>query len=122
MVASKKSKPLPAKKQPLSKVALEVVAARFRAMGDATRLELLQHLMSGEHSVQELCELTGMSQANISKHLSLLSDQGILNRRKQGLFVFYSVADMTIYQLCDLVCGSLSARFAKVQQQFEQGR
>ena len=55
MVASKRSKQPPAKKQPLSKEALEIVAARFRAMGDATRLELLQHLMSGEHSVQELC-------------------------------------------------------------------
>ncbi|HEY9732659.1 MAG TPA: metalloregulator ArsR/SmtB family transcription factor [Drouetiella sp.] len=119
-MASKKSSKQGGKKQPLSKDALEIVAARFRAMGDATRLEMLQYLMDREHSVQELCELTGMSQANISKHLSLLADQGILNRRKQGLFVYYSVADMTIYQLCDLVCGSLSERFAKVQQHFSQ--
>ncbi|MBK9141937.1 MAG: winged helix-turn-helix transcriptional regulator [Candidatus Melainabacteria bacterium] len=105
-------------KAPLSREALEIVAARFRAMGDATRLELIQHLMEGEKSVQELCSLTEMSQANISKHLSILSDQGILNRRKQGLFVYYSVADMTIYQLCDLVCGSLSERFARVQRHF----
>lgn len=105
-------------KQALPKEALEIVAARFRAMGDATRLELLQCLMNGEHSVQELCNLTGLSQANVSKHLSLLADQGILNRRKQGLYVYYSVADTTIYQLCDLVCGSLSKRFSKVQQHF----
>lgn len=122
MVSKKSAKQSGGKKQPLSKDALEIVAARFRAMGDATRLELLQYLMDQEHSVQELCELTGMSQANISKHLSLLAEQGILNRRKQGLFVYYSVADMTIFQLCDLVCGSLSERFAKVQQHFAQGR
>lgn len=115
---SKKAAKPNLKKQPLPREALEIVAARFRAMGDATRLELLQYLMDREHSVQELCELTGMSQANISKHLSILADQGVLNRRKQGLFVFYSVADMSIFQLCDLVCGSLSARFAKVQQHF----
>ncbi|MBS2003424.1 MAG: metalloregulator ArsR/SmtB family transcription factor [Candidatus Obscuribacterales bacterium] len=121
MVSKKVAKSSAGKKQPLSKDALEIVAARFRAMGDATRLELLQYLMDKEHSVQELCDLTGMSQANISKHLSLLADQGILNRRKQGLFVYYSVADMTIFQLCDLVCGSLSERFAKVQQHFAQG-
>jgi len=120
-MASKKSvRPASMKKQQLPKEALEIVAARFRALGDATRLELLQHLMDGEHSVQELCELTGMSQANISKHLSILSEQGILNRRKQGLYVYYSVVDMTIYQLCDLVCGSLSKRFAAAQKHFSQ--
>lgn len=107
-------------KQPLSREALEIVAARFRVMGDATRLELLQSLMEGEKSVQELCAITDMSQANISKHLCLLADQGILNRRKQGLFVYYSVADTSIYQLCDLVCGALSERFSRVRQHFEQ--
>jgi DNA-binding transcriptional ArsR family regulator len=105
-------------KNPLPKEALEIVAARFRVMGDATRLEILQYLMDGEKSVQELCTLTGMSQANISKHLSLLADQGILNRRKQGLFVYYAVADTSIYQLCDLVCGALAERFAKAQKHF----
>lgn len=106
------------KKEPLSKEALELVAARFRALGEASRLELLQHLMQGEKSVQELCQLTGSSQANISKHLSLLADQGILARRKQGLFVFYSIADQSIYTLCDTVCGALENRFAIVQKHF----
>lgn len=105
-------------KEPLSREALDIVAARFKAMGDATRLELLQSLMEGEKTVQELCAEVGMSQANISKHLGILADQGILNRRKEGLYVFYSVADTTIYQLCDLVCSSLSKRFAEVQRHF----
>lgn len=118
MRAKKKLKGDAARKYTLSREALEIVAARFRVMGDATRLELLQHLMGQEHSVQELCRLTQMSQANISKHLSLLAEQGILNRRKEGLFVYYSVADLTIYQLCDLVCGALSQRFSRVQQHF----
>jgi DNA-binding transcriptional ArsR family regulator len=115
----KKHSQLSETRETLPREALEIVAARFRAMGDATRLELLQLLMEDEKSVQELCSLTGMSQANISKHLSILADQGILNRRKQGLFVFYSVADTSIYQLCDLVCGALSERFSKVQKHFE---
>lgn len=107
------------KKQVLSREALELVAARFRALGETTRLELLQLLMEQERSVQELCQLTGMSQANISKHLTLLADQGILARRKQGLFVYYSVSDPSIFQMCNLVCGALSQRFTKVQQHFE---
>jgi ArsR family transcriptional regulator len=117
-VANSSSQP-ETKKQVLSREALELVAARFRALGEATRLELLQLLMEQERSVQELCQLTGMSQANISKHLTLLADQGILSRRKQGLFVFYSVSDPSIFQMCDLVCGALSQRFTKVQQHFE---
>ncbi len=115
----KKNTQLTETTKPLPREALEIVAARFRAMGDATRLELLQLLMEDEKSVQELCGLTGMSQANISKHLSILAEQGILNRRKQGLFVFYSVADTSIYQLCDLVCGALSEVFSNFIAQLD---
>ncbi|MBS1989602.1 MAG: winged helix-turn-helix transcriptional regulator, partial [Cyanobacteria bacterium SZAS LIN-3] len=77
----------------MSRPALEIVAARFRALSDASRLQILQHLFSGEHAVQELCELTEMSQANVSKHLSVLAEQGIVQKRRQGLFVYYSIAD-----------------------------
>lgn len=113
-----KQKPRKKTKECLGREALELVAARFRALGEATRLELLQLLMGGEKSVQELFELTSMSQANISKHLSILADHGILRRRKQGLFVYYSVADNSIYELCDLVCGAISERLTKAQDHF----
>src|SRR5579875_3787589 len=65
-------------REPLSEAALEIVAARFRALGDPTRLKLVQFLFEGEKSVQELCSRTGMSQANISKHLSILGGKGCL--------------------------------------------
>ena len=105
-------------KECLGREALELVAARFRVLGEATRLELLQLVMNGEKSVHELCELTSMSQANISKHLSILADHGILSRHKQGLFVYYSVADQSISELCYLVCGAISERLSKAQNHF----
>jgi len=106
-------------KEVLSDAALEIVAARFRALGDPTRLKLVQLLFDGEQSVLELCNLTQMSQANISKHLSILSEQGLLARRKEGLYVFYSIADQSLYDLCSLVCESLSERFSRAQQEFK---
>lgn len=115
-------RPVARRKEPLSDQALQMVAARFRALGDATRLKLVQSLFDGEKSVLELAGLTQMSQANVSKHLSILSEQGILARRKEGLFVYYSIADQTIYDLCGLVCESLSDRFNRAQQEFSTQR
>ena len=107
-----------AKKQFLTRAALEIVAQRFRALSDASRLQILQHLFNEECSVQELCELTQMSQANVSKHLSVLAEQGIVQRRRQGLFVFYSIADSTIFELCDIVCNSVGKRYGQVMKEF----
>jgi DNA-binding transcriptional ArsR family regulator len=112
------SKPATGRKEPLSDSALQMVAARFRALGDPTRLKLVQLLFEGEKSVLELANLTQMSQANVSKHLSILADQGILARRKEGLFVHYRIADQTVYDMCALVCESLSDRFNRAQQEF----
>jgi DNA-binding transcriptional ArsR family regulator len=99
----------------LSAEALEVVAKRFRALGDATRLALLQGLFDEERTVQELCALTGVSQANASKHLALLLEQGVVARRRNGVFAHYRIADATLRPLCDLVCGSLAARHEAVR-------
>lgn len=103
--------------KPLGREALELVAQRFRALGDPTRLALLQALFGGEKTVQELCELTGTGQANASKHLSLLADQGLVARRKEGLFVHYSIDDPTVFELCEVVCGSLARRYEEVWRQ-----
>lgn len=102
----------------LTRPALEIVAARFRALSDASRLLILQNLFNGERSVQELCELTAMSQANVSKHLSILAEQGIVQRRREGLFVYYSIGDNTIYELCDIVCGAVGKRYGQVMKEF----
>jgi ArsR family transcriptional regulator len=90
--------------------ALEILARRFRALGDPTRLALLQALFEQEHTVQELCTLTDTTQANASKHLALLFEQGLVARRRDGLFTRYRIADPTLEQLCRLVCGSLAER------------
>lgn len=102
----------------LTRPALEIVAARFRALSDASRLQILQLLFKEERSVQELCELTGMSQANVSKHLSVLAEQGIVERRRQGLFAYYSIGDRSIIEMCDIVCGAVGKRYGQVLKEF----
>jgi len=102
-------------KSTLSPEALEVVARRFRALGDATRLALLQALFVQERAVQELCVLTGASQANASKHLALLFEQGLVARRRDGLFTRYRINDTTLQGLCQLVCDSLADRHEAVR-------
>ena len=102
-------------KSTLSPEALELVARRFRALGDATRLALLQTLFVQERTVQELCALTGASQANASKHLALLFEQGLVARRRDGLFTRYRINDATLQGLCRLVCNSLAERHAAVR-------
>jgi len=97
-------------KSALSREGLELVASRFRALGDPTRLALLQALFEAERTVGELTLLTGTSQANASKHLALLLEQGLVARRRAGIFTYYRIADPTLEKLCALVCGSLAER------------
>ncbi len=98
--------------------ALELVAARFKALSEPTRLRLLAALKGGERNVTELVEFTGTSQANISRQLLVLTQAGILGRRKSGLHTFYFVADKAIYDLCELVCGSVQDRLARQNRAF----
>lgn len=87
---------------------IEQVARRFKLLSEPVRLELLNQMqVHGEMSVQELVDATGYQQANVSKHLLLMAREGILNRRKEGLNVFYGIEDPTISGLCMLVCGRL---------------
>jgi len=95
----------------LSEKTLELVAERFRVLGDPVRLRLLQTLESGEKSVADLVEATGASQANVSKHLQLMLRTGVVQRRREGLFSYYSVRDARVFQMCDAVCGSLAEHF-----------
>lgn len=95
---------------PLGPRALALVAARFKLLGEPARLALLNALMQHEMSVSELVQATGMGQANVSKQLALLAEAGYVSRRKQGLFTVYSIADETVYQLCELMCGSIEKK------------
>lgn len=94
----------------MSDAALELIAARFRALGEPSRLRLIRQLEQGESNVTSLLAATGLSQANASRHLQTLTDAGILGRRREGLHVIYFIADPQIPELCDLVCGGLERR------------
>lgn len=83
------------------------VANRFRALSEPGRLRILDALRTGELTVRDLCERTTLNQANLSKHLQLLHTLGFVNRRKDGLFVYYSLTDDDVFQLCDIMCGRL---------------
>jgi DNA-binding transcriptional ArsR family regulator len=86
---------------------LVLVAERFKALAEPARLQILNCLRSGEMTVSELVEQTGFGQANVSKHLQLLHSLGFVSRQKDGLFVYYSLADNGVFRLCDLMCGRL---------------
>lgn len=105
--------------KPLKKETLELVAERFRLLGDPLRLHLLQTLAAGELSVARLVETTSTTQANVSKHLQLLLHAGLVQRRKDGLHSYYTIADPSVFPLCDLVCGSLSAHLSDQLAAFE---
>lgn len=105
-------------KRKLSEAALEKVAERFKAFSEPTRLMLLYTLMDGEKNVSELVKETGGLQANVSKHLAILLDAGILGRRRQGTSAYYRIVDESVFELCDLVCGSIHDRLASELEEF----
>ncbi|MCX6969771.1 MAG: metalloregulator ArsR/SmtB family transcription factor [Verrucomicrobia bacterium] len=90
--------------------AIEMIAARFRVLGEASRLKLIMALEDGEKNVSVLVAITGQTQANVSRQLQALTEAGILVRRKEGLHVIYRIADKSIFDMCDHVCGSLQRR------------
>ena len=98
------------RKAKLPEGALDLVAERFKILSEPMRLRLIYSLMDGERSVTQLVEETGSLQANVSKHLGMMLDAGVVGRRKEGLRAYYRVADDSIYELCDLVCGSIQDR------------
>jgi DNA-binding transcriptional ArsR family regulator len=101
---------------PLPDELAELIARRFKLLGEPMRIRLLDRLRNGEASVQELAAEVGTTQQNVSKHLGVLADAGVLGRRKQGNFVYYSVVDDGVWQLCNDVCGSVERRLGDLQQ------
>ena len=86
---------------------LDLISEKFRMLADPSRLAILRCLMQGERSVGQVVEGTGRSQANVSKHLKMLTDSGLVGRRKSGLQVFYRIEDPLVERLCDLVCETI---------------
>jgi len=108
--------------KPLSEQALQLIADRFKVLAEPMRLRLLNALRSGEHSVSELVKATGATQANASKHLGILTECGMLGRRKEGLKVYYFIADELVLKLCELMCSSLQTQLEKKAAHFPARR
>ena len=102
------------KKLELSPEAIALVAARFKVMGEPFRLRLMQALDEGEKSIGEIALELESSQPNVSKHAKILHDAGLIARRQEGNTVYCSIADPTIYDLCDVVRSSLRGQIEKL--------
>lgn len=87
---------------------IELVARRFRMLGEPQRLRILRALEHGRRTVGEIVELLQGNQPNISKHLLALHAAGLVARRREGNSIYYSIADPVIFRLCELVCRSAS--------------
>jgi ArsR family transcriptional regulator len=90
----------------LTKESAEIIAGRFRALGEPMRLRLLDILRQGERGVGELAYELEAGQANVSKHLQVLLSAGFVERHKEGVSSVYQVADPEVFKLCDIVCGT----------------
>lgn len=95
---------------------VELIAVRFRALSEPTRIKLLDRLREGEATVLELSEPIGTTPQNVSKHLGVLQRAGIVARRKQGNFAYYRVVDEGVFSLCEAVCGSLQQQVESLRQ------
>jgi DNA-binding transcriptional ArsR family regulator len=96
----------------LTAEALELVAARFRVLAEPIRLRILQFLRDGEKNVSELTVLLSTTQPNMSKHLRVLQEAGLIGRRQAGNSVYCFVSDPSVFDLCDVVCTSLYAQMS----------
>jgi DNA-binding transcriptional ArsR family regulator len=101
---------------PLPDDLVELIARRFTALSEPTRIKLLDRLREGETTVLELTELIGTTQQNISKHLGVLQQSGIVARRKDGNFSYYRIVDEGVLSLCEAVCGSLQRQLESLNE------
>ena len=101
---------------PLPEALVELIAQRFRVIGEPMRIRLLDALRDGPMTVNELSAALGASQQNVSKHVGVLTLAGIVAREKDGNRVRCSIADESIFELCELVCGGLRRQVAELDR------
>jgi DNA-binding transcriptional ArsR family regulator len=99
---------------------VELIAARFRALGEPARIRLLERLRLGEACVQELVAATGWSQQNVSRHLAVLLHSGIVARRRAHGRSYYWIADPGVVALCDQVCSSVERQASELSRLLAQ--
>jgi DNA-binding transcriptional ArsR family regulator len=104
----------------LSPAALGLMASFFKVLSEASRLQIVCVLKTGSKNVTEIIESTGLGQANVSKHLKMLTQAGIVSRQPQGVSVYYQIANPFVFDLCELVCDALSIQFDQQSQHLEQ--
>jgi DNA-binding transcriptional ArsR family regulator len=97
---------------PLPEDLAELIARRFRVLADPLRVRMLDLLRDDELSVNAIAEQLAAGQQNVSKHLNVLADAGMVHRRKDGNHVYYGIADEGVFALCEQVCGSLQAQLS----------
>ena len=102
-------------RHPLSDEVVELIARRLRVIAEPTRIRLLDRLRAREATVQELSNAVGSTQQNVSKHLGVLADAGIVVRRRQGGSMYYRVVDQSVYRLCEEICGSVAEQLENLQ-------
>ena len=104
----------------ISAPALTQVADYFKVLSELSRLQVLCALKGRTKNVSEIMDATGLGQANVSKHLKMLTQAGMVKRQPQGVNVYYEVADPMIFELCELVCQGLETRFQEQSQHLQQ--
>jgi len=100
---------------PLPEPLIELVAQRFRVLGEPMRIKLLDQLREGDASVGELQKALGASQQNVSKHLGVLYAAGMVTRAKHGNRVSYSISDPSVFELCEQVCGGVRKQLQELE-------
>lgn len=93
--------------------ALEQVASYFQVLAEPTRLRILNLLRTGERNVGELAQACGYTAANVSRHLSLMTQNGLVSREGRGTSVYYRLTDESVDALCDLVCDNIARRLER---------
>ena len=93
---------------------LDFAAGCFQALSDPTRLKILQALKDGAKTVHDLVDLFSWTQPNISRHLAILANSGMVKKSKKGQFVYYSVANPRVFDLCDMICNHVSVTFSEL--------
>ena len=98
------------------------IADRLKAMADPMRLRILHLLQDGERCVNDILGQVGGSQANVSKHLSVLRRAGLVECRREGVNVYYRIEDPAVFVICESVCDSLERRVDAEKKEIQQGR
>jgi len=99
---------------PLPEALVDLIAQRFRVLGEPMRIKLLDRLRDGDATVQELQEATGASQQNVSKHLGVLLNAGLVSKTREGNYSRYAIADDGVFELCNQVCGGLRRQISEL--------